>query len=372
MSPFAGSLQDLVQGVSPTLMGKQCPCLYVLHIDQDGMQVSVYETKLQVSEKKVLSFPLSDLTSWHTFQKEELSQQDPLHFELILCRTGWENRLQPVFLPIQTPFLDHVLEFRDLCIETLAWNDHLCHTLSFSTQKAIVGEIWTVTTHYTSDASSSEEKLAHLLLQMNLWKEWFSAKRKEVKDKKMKLLKDLHQDEDQDLDQDQDQDSEFTSKFKRLHERKWSQLPETFRQSLVESQLYKENQLGGLQKSPVQVQLLDSSQKKTEKGRRKRKFSIQDTCPPLSYIPQEQEQKLYSKLVNKHIDWLKDQIRQTTILKKYKLPYKKEFSLFTLVVQKPRNGKTYSMFYWQKEAWLRLSEEQQKVIQERLEECIIT
>ena len=292
-----------------------------------------------------------------------------------MCRTGWADRLKPVFLPIQAPYLDFVNEFRDLCHGTLNWKDPLCRSLSFETQKQIVKELFTLTGKYVTEKCASVPQLASLLLQMQSWKEWFCSTRKESKFKKKKqdsedLLQDPVDPVDP-VDPDNDQNNSeiiFTSSHKRLHERKWNQLPETFRTSLIESQVFKENRMGGAQKSPVSVQF--SGKKILSQKGRKRKVSIADmgVSPPTHFVPQDE--KLYSKLVNKQMEWLKDRIRLEMNTKKYKLPYKQEMDGIALAVQKPRYVTCFSMFSWQKDAWLRLSPEQQKVIQERLDSSL--
>jgi hypothetical protein len=363
---------EWLQGVSPLLLDhwflakkKWMTHFYVIHIEEsleEKIPVCVYRLNDRMNDHQQpyeVKFDMDPFVphtplEWTKFQSNLPTSPDTMYF--ILCRTKALNLpLKKVFLPIQSHLLSSVKEFSPFVKDTLGWKEDFSATLSFSTQYQIIQEIVTLTHQCIETRFKTEYDCADTLHQLLSYKDSYDST-------KVKRLK-INENEEE---EDKKEEHPFPTSFKRLHDTKWNQLPPTFQQNLLDCNVFKESQMGGLQRPVVQVYLTEKSSK-TGKIVKKRKHETSSSNTPAWIIPQDlQERKQVSKLVNRHIDITKEVIRSMITP-----GYKKTFpSSLTLVVQKPRVVKKFSRFYWQKDAWLKLLPEQQEVIVQRVKESL--
>lgn len=350
------SLETLTEGVCPSLVSyweEHRTNAEVWMIDMNQTTEAVQVTCLIEKDKQCCFYQPQSVTSldrptdpeWLDFQARERK----CHPLVVLFRTGWDQTLHKMFLPIQTSqHRDHLFEFDDLVHESLPWSKPFCHTLSLRTQHEVFHELLTQSQAWGNRHMGSVKQLGLTLFQVQSYLDQLGV---HLHQKRKPLV----------LTKTNPQGHQPTLPLpkKILQDSDWKRLPEGFRQSLIEEGVFVQHARGGLQKAKVQATL----QQPDLKNKKKRKRVVKRDFPSLipsgwNHMDLRQSKRI---LQNLH-EWIKERIRTVASPStKFLVHPDVEVSIGS-----PIHSKASIRYFGQSNVWTGLSFDQQKAITDQI------
>jgi hypothetical protein len=303
--------------------------LWIVHIEQHARQVEVWSDGVIK-----LSFSLEDLSSWRAFQTErQMDREKPL---FVLLRSSSEMVLKSVFLPFQEPLLSSVITFRELCTQSLRWTADFCKTLSPSIQRQVTQEIFDMTCQFVTSHCRTPLALTQLLYEIKQFRDGvsISAKPKTKQETPASALS-------------------VDRKLYCLGDRHWKLLDSTFREALLQNEVFQEQRNAG-RRGSITISLVSE-----KKGTRKRKRS-DTTLPPIYQQDDPDDIRVWFTESKRVMDIAKDILRDTMT------PGVTMYGQLKLSVGKPSPPRPGTAYRFQSESWNKLSDSQRTQILERL------